>query len=172
LDDERTSLKPIEGAARPLRERLDLKGELMLAALPTATVLGVLAFVEALTEQRLLFASLAASAFLIYLDPEHATNAVRTLVASHMMAAVIGMGTFLLFDAGYLSGGVAMVLVIFLMIVLDVVHPPAVATAMGFGLRAGDQSNLLLFALAVAVTAVLVLMQRAAIWWLARMRRR
>lgn len=168
MEHEQSSLKPIEGANRALRQRLDLKGELVLALLPTLTVLGVLVLVEVVAEQRLLFASLASSAFLIYLDPEHGTNAVRTLVASHMMAAVLGWTTFAVLGSGYLSGGMAMVAVIFLMIVLDVVHPPAVSTAMGFALRSGDGSNVLLFALAVAITAVLVLLQRSATWLLAR----
>ncbi|MEC4818085.1 MAG: hypothetical protein SAK29_33165 [Scytonema sp. PMC 1069.18] len=50
----------------------------------------MLAFVEVLSRQRLLFASLASSAFLIYLDPQHGSNTVRTLVLSQMMAASIG----------------------------------------------------------------------------------
>ena len=54
-------------------------GELALALLPTLTILLVLAFVEAFSRQRLLFASLASSAFLIYLEPRHRTNSVRTL---------------------------------------------------------------------------------------------
>jgi CBS-domain-containing membrane protein len=169
---ELESLKPIEGANRALRDRLDLRGELVLAALPTLTVLGVLALVEMLSEQRLLFASLASSAFLIYLDPQHGTNAVRTLVLSHLMAAVLGWLSFSLLGSGYLSGGSAMVATIFLMIVLDVVHPPAVSTAMGFALRAGPQSNIVLFALAVGVTAVLVILQKAAVWVLAHQQRR
>jgi CBS-domain-containing membrane protein len=172
MDHEQSSLKPIEGANRALRDRLDLKGELLLALFPTLTVLGVLVLVEVVTEQRLLFASLASSAFLIYLDPEHGTNAVRTLISSHLMAALLGWAAFLLLGAGYLSGGTAMVAVIFLMIVLDVVHPPAVSTAMGFALRAGDQSNVVLFAMAVVITAVLVGLQRSAVWLLARHRKR
>jgi CBS-domain-containing membrane protein len=172
MEHDQTSLKPIEGAARSLRSRLDLKGELLLALLPTLTVLGVLVLVELVAEQRLLFASLASSAFLIYLDPEHGTNAVRTLVSSHIMAASIGWLMFGLIGPGYLAAGTAMVAVIFLMIVLDVVHPPAVSTAMGFALRSGDGSNLALFALAVGITAVLVLLQRSAVWLLARVHHR
>jgi hypothetical protein len=63
------------------RKRIGLKGERLLAFMPMATVLLVLALVGALSSQRLLFASLASSAFLIYLDPEHAVNQVRTLLA-------------------------------------------------------------------------------------------
>ena len=59
---ELQSLKPIEGADRPLRHRLGVRGELILAALPTGIILAVLFFLEVLSSQRVLFASLASSA--------------------------------------------------------------------------------------------------------------
>ena len=156
-------------ALRAARRRLSLRAELALAVAPTITVLGVLGLVEALTDQRLLFASLASSAFLIYLDPGHGTNRVRTLVISQAVAALVGWALFGALGAGYAAAGTAMVLTITVMIVLDVVHPPAVATAMAFALRAGDASNLLLFGLAVGITAVLVLLQRIAVWLATRL---
>lgn len=169
MDDERDSLKPIEGAARPGRARLPLRSELLLAIAPTATVLIVFALVEVLSNQRLLFASLASSAFLIYLDPQHGTNTVKTLVLSQIMAASIGLFAFLILGPGYLSGGVAMIVTIVLMIVFDVVHPPAVATSLSFAFRAGDESNLLLFVLALSIIVVLVLLQRGLTWLLVRL---
>lgn len=162
------SSAPPPSSLRERRRRIGLKGELLLALMPTATVLPLLALAEVLSNQRLLFASLASSAFLIYLDPANATNSVRTLVAAQMAAAIIGLATFLAFGPGYVSGGTAMVATIVLMIVFDVMHPPAVSTALGFALRAGDESSLMLFGLAVGVTAALVLLQRAATWTLAR----
>lgn len=132
----------------------------------------MLALVEALTEQRLLFASLASSAFLIYLDPEHGTNRVRALVLSQALAAGIGWGMFAVAGPGYLAAGSALVATILAMILLDVVHPPAVATAMSFALRAGDVSNLALFTLALGIVALLVVLQRAAVWGLLRLRPR
>ena len=166
------SLEPIEGANRAARRRLSLRGEFLLALGPTLTVLIVLALVEALSEQRLLFASLASSAFLIYLDPQHGTNTVRTLVIAQMLAALLGFATYLAFGGGYLSGGSAMVATIVAMILLDAVHPPAVATAMAFALRAGEETNLVLFGLAVAMTAVLVVLERVALWLLGRLKQR
>jgi CBS-domain-containing membrane protein len=166
--EKKESLKPIEGAARQLRRGLDLKGELLLALFPTLTVLAVLGIVEMLTSQRLLFASLASSAFLIYLDPQHGTNSIRTLIFSQMLAAVVGWGGYALLGSGYFSAGTAMVVTILFMILLDVVHPPAVATAMSFALRAGQESNLVIFGLAVGITAVLVVLERVALWVLAR----
>ena len=156
----------MEGVNQSPKRRLNLKDELVLATAPTLTVLGVLALVEVLSRQRLLFASLASSAFLIYLDPQHRTNTVRTLVIAQMMGAIIGLSTHLLLGSGYLSGGIAMVLTIVLMILLDAVHPPAVPTSISFALRAGNENNLVLFALAVGMTAVLVVVERFALWLL------
>lgn len=168
MSRNRSSLKPIKGANRSLRQRLDIRGELLLAAAPTALVLSVLALVEVLSRQRLLFASLASSAFLIYLDPQHGTNTVRTLIISQMMAATIGLISYLVLGSGYLSGGIAMVLTIILTIILDVVHPPAVSTSLSFALRAGNENNWVLFGLAVSVIALLVVLERFALWILAR----
>jgi CBS-domain-containing membrane protein len=166
------SLKPIEGADRRPRRRVGLRGELLLVMLPTATVLAVLGLVEALSEQRLLFASLASSAFLIYLDPQHGMNTVRSLVVSQLGGAAVGWVAFALFGPGYIGAGIAMIFTIALMIVADAMHPPAVATAMSFALRAGDTSNLVLFTLAVAITAGLTGLQRTAVWLVARLARR
>ena len=166
------SLEPVPGADRSVRRRLALRHELVLALLPTVVVLLVLFFVEMLSEQRLLFASLASSAFLIYLDPEHGTNRVRTLVMSQSLAALIGFAAHYALGAGYASGGLAMVVTIFLMIVLDAVHPPAVATSLAFAFRAGDEGNLVIFAMAVGITATLVALERTAMWMMARMQRR
>ncbi|MBW4642196.1 MAG: HPP family protein [Goleter apudmare HA4340-LM2] len=168
MSRKRSSLQPLEGANRSLRRRLDLKGEIILAIAPTLIVLVVLFLVEELSQQRLLFASLASSAFLIYLDPLHGTNAVRTLVISQLMAAIIGFLTYMIFGSGYFSGGIAMVITITLMILLDVMHPPAVSTSLSFALRAGHVSNLILFVFAVSITALLVGLERLALWILAR----
>jgi len=154
------------------KQRIGLKGELLLAAMPTLTVLLVLALVEALSNQRLLFASLASSAFLIYLNPEHAVNSIRTLLLAQVGSATLGLLCYQTLGPGYLSGGVAMVLAIGMMIMTDSMHPPAVSSALSFGLKSGDESNLLLFCMAVAITAVLVIIQRTALWLLRRFNRR
>ena len=168
MNQDLESLRPMEGANRSLRRRLTLKDEFILALFPAVTILGVLAFVEAFTDQRLLFASLASSAFLIYLDPQHGTNTIRTLVISQMLAASVGLLTYLLMGGGYLAGGLAMAITIVLLILLDAVHPPAISTSLSFAFRAGSESNLVLFGMAVGMTAVLVVLERGALWLLAR----
>lgn len=172
MPPELESVEPGTRRERRLRKRLRLKDEFLLAFLPTATVLGVLGFVGVFSEQKILFASLAASAFLIYLDPEHGTNQVRTLATAQISAALLGWGGYAVLGPGALSGGAAMVLTIAVMILLDSVHPPAVSTSLSFAFRAGDQTNLVLFLMAVAMTAVLVVIEKYALWLLARRHKR
>lgn len=148
--------------------RHGLGAELGLALPPTLTVLAVLALIEAFSRQRLMFASLASSAFLVYLDPRLPTNSIRTIVLSQTISAVVGLGALSLIGPGYVSAGVAMVVVIVLMIVFDVVHPPAVSTTLSFAFQRGPESSLLLFGLAVALIVVLVVLQRISLRLLER----
>ena len=166
------SIQPSSREMRSARRKLDWKHELLLAFLPTATVLAVFAVVEQFSDQRLLFASLASSAFLIYLDPLHGTNSTRTLLIAQLGAAAAGFLAFAGIGAGYASAAAAMVATIVLMITFDAVHPPAVATALSFAFRAGPESNLVLFVLAVGLVAVLILLERASLWMLARAQHR
>lgn len=170
MAEKRASLRPIAGAPRPQRQRLNLRGELLLALLPTLVVLSVLLFVEAFSHQRLLFASLASSAFLIYLDPDHGANTVRSLVAGHLIATVAGVSIYFLLGPGYVAGGSAMIITIITMILTDSVHPPAVSTALSFAFRDESQRTIWLFVMALALVAVLVMLQRSALWLVTRTR--
>jgi len=160
---------PVPTSLRQSRPRLSLRGELVLAALPTATVLAMLALVHVLSAQPLLTASLGASAFLIYLDPEHAANRMEALIASQALAVVLGWATYALFGGGYLSAALALLGTIVGMVTMDLVHPPAISTALVFALRTGSVSNVVLFIAALGVTVVLIVLQRAATWAVARM---
>ena len=124
--------------------------------LPTVVVLLMLGYVEAFSRQRLLFASLASSAFLIYLDPEHPANSVRTVALAQTCAALLGFGADWLLGAGYLAAGVAMVLTIIVIITLDAMHPPAVSTSLTFAFRANPASSLSLFGLSLLLIILLV----------------
>ncbi len=167
--NERSSLQPGPRPLRRLRQRLSLKDELLLVLLPTLIILFVLAFVDTLSHQRVLFASLASSAFLIYLDPQHGMNSVRTLVVAHTIAALAGFGTYLLFGPQYLAVGAAMLTTIAFMVGLDAVHPPAVSTSLAFAYRSGDERNLPLFLLSLLVVALLVLLERGTLYLLGRL---
>lgn len=52
------------------------------------TILLVPAFVETLAEQRVLFFTLAGSAFLIYLDPRHNANALKMMITALLVVVV------------------------------------------------------------------------------------
>ncbi len=168
MADNLQSIEPARRAERRFRRGLRWRDELFLALLPTATVLIVFAVVENFSEQRLLFASLASSAFLIYLDPHHGTNSTRTLVLAQLGAAGLGYAGFEFLGPGYGSAAAAMGATTVFMIVADVVHPPAVSTALSFAFRSGADSNLVLFALAVGLVAVLILLEKVSLWLLTR----
>ncbi len=156
--------------AAPLgRPRLGWQREILLALLPTATVLLLLWLLKLLSNQQLLFASLASSCFLIYLDPGHPANSARTLVISQLSDAVLGFGLHALLGPGYLSAALALVSVIGVMIVTNTMHPPAVATALNFAFRAGTgEGNLALFGLAVGLVLVLLAVQRGSAYLVRR----
>jgi len=160
MNNDPDSLNQEPGKGQPVRQHLNWKGELLLAFLPTLTVLGVLALMEVLSHQRILFASLASSAFLIYLDPHHQTNSIRTLIFSQAAAALVGFGAGAILGSGYLAAGGAMVALIVFMVLLNIVHPPAVSTALGFAFHAGPESNLGLFGLGIGLIVILVLLQK------------
>lgn len=167
--EDKDSLKPIAGADRGGRQRLDLKGEFLLALFPTVTILLVLWTVEAVADRRVLFAALASSAFLIYLDPMHGTNTIRVLVPSHVAGALAGMAVAWVLGSGYGAAGLAMVATILIMILADIVHPPAIGTCLSFAYSSGLSANLSLFLLALGMVAVLAILQRVVTYVLSRL---
>jgi CBS-domain-containing membrane protein len=133
--------------------------------MPTVVVLLMLAFVQALSDQLLIFASLASSAFLVYLDPEHPTNRVRTFLIAQGSAALLGFASVSLLGTGFLAAGVTMVLTLVIIITLDAMHPPAMSTALSFAFRRNSLKTLVIFGLAMLVITFLVVLQKAAFGW-------
>src|SRR5436305_9311087 len=123
---EDTTTGLTRGEVREARRRGGLRGELWLALPPELTVVGVVALINGLTSQRLLFASLAGSAFLIYYDPLHRMNAVRVMATSQVLACITGVGISMVIAPGYLAGALAMAVTIVALIALDNLHPPAI----------------------------------------------
>lgn len=148
--------------------RFDLKTEIALAVLPASIIVAVLMLLEAFSKQQFLFSSLASSAFLIYLDPRHPTNSVRTLVIAQLSAALIGYGIFYLLGPGYFSAAVSMIICITTMILAKAMHPPAVSSALNFAFHYTKADTLLMFGFAVMLLVVLIVLQKASIWLIKR----
>src|SRR5712672_674142 len=66
------------------RPRLRIRDKLLLALLPTATVLPMLGLIDAFGGLHLMCASMASSAFLIYADPRNEMNSVHAVIVSQM----------------------------------------------------------------------------------------
>src|SRR5262249_22535762 len=124
----------------------------------------MLGVIEAFGQHHLLCSSLASSALLIYLDPWHEMNGVRALVVSQMTAAGTGWLMWLLLSGGYAAAASAIPLAILLMIFLKAGSPPAVSTALAFAMHLDPTDSFVLFAMAVGITALLVVLQRAVSW--------
>lgn len=150
------------------RYRTWLFNEIALALPPTVVVLAAFFGTQMLTAHPILFASLASSAFLIYHEPRHRMNRLRVMITAQFLGAAIGTGAPLLFGPGYVAGAVSMVLTITLLILLHIVHPPAVSTSLGFALLGPRYGTLEAFLLAVAIVATLAVLQVIAIWTLQR----
>jgi CBS-domain-containing membrane protein len=149
-------------------DRYGLKTELALAVMPAGIIILVLVLLEAFSKQQLLFSSLASSAFLIYLDPKHPTNSIRTLMIAQLSSCVIGYLIYLLLGAGYGAAAISMIIVIALMIVTKAMHPPAVSTALIFAFQYKDVNVVMLFFLAVLLLVLLIVQQRASLWLIKR----
>ena len=146
------------------RQLFNLRTELARALLPTAIVLITLVFLDAFSNQHVLFTSLASSAFLIYLDPEHIMNRVRTLLIAQPLALLVGFAAQLLISSDYEAAALGMLVTILAMILLDAVHPPAVSTSLLFAFHDYSEQTLTLFGLALGMTVVLVALQQAVVW--------
>lgn len=102
----------------------------LLAALVTLVVFWLLS-----AEQAIIVASIGSTAFIVFSMPSSATAKPRRVIGGHLMGFVSGMlGTLILHYFGInpvivyaLTVGIS----IFLMVSLDVEHPPASGTALG-----------------------------------------
>lgn len=162
MPEKQNQVRP--GQSSPVGGRFSLGGELLLAIMPTLTILAVLFLYERLSRQIYLVSSLSSSAFLIYLDPFHSMNRIRTIMIAQISAAILGLATYVLLGPGYLSVAVAVITLIAVMIIFRAVHPPAVSTTLVFAFRAGNEDNLVLFGMALIVILVMVLMEQSFLW--------
>lgn len=148
--------------------RYDIKTEIALVIMPAAVVITVLLLLETFSRQQLLFSSLASSAFLIYLDPQHPTNSIRTLMIAQLSASLVGYLIYLIVGPGYLSAAISMIIAISVMIGAKAMHPPAVSTALIFAFQYKQVNVLMMFFLAVMLLAVLIVLQRLSLWLIKR----
>jgi CBS-domain-containing membrane protein len=137
-----------------------VRDELGLALPPTIVVLVAFFTTQSLTNHLILFASLASSAFLVYREPAHRMNRLRTMILAQLTAWAIGLFASMLIGAGYAAGAAAMVGTIVVLVALDIVHPPAISTALGFSVTGPSHGPLFTFLLALAIVSTLAVLQK------------
>jgi hypothetical protein len=149
-----------------MRKRYDLKTIVSLALLTTLTMAVVLFLLEIHSKQHLLFASLASSAFLIYLDPQLPSNSIYTLSIAQVSAAPVGFGILKLVGPYYTSAMIAMVIAIALTVLLNVMNLQAVSTALTFAFE--TVKKLPLFLIALNLLVILIVLQKVSVWLISR----
>jgi CBS-domain-containing membrane protein len=130
-----------------------------LVLFPIAIVL-ILLGVEILTRHHILFTSLVSSIFLIYVNPEDPMNDTLTILVSQILATGVGYTSYLLLGDSYWAGCVTVISVTFILVGIDKLHPPAIATSLIFNYRTHSQSDLVLFGLLIGLIAILFLMKK------------
>ncbi len=85
---------------------------------------------------------------------------------AQVSAAFIGFGVLKLIGPGYTSALLAMIVSITFMVLLNVMHPPAVSTALSFAFVTGQA--LPLFMIALGILIVLIVVQKFSVWLINR----
>lgn len=163
-----TDISSTSSTSKNILRRYNLQTDILLAIMPATVMVGVLLLLNIFGRQDVLFSSLASSAFLIYLDPQHPTNSIRTLIIAQLSAAAIGYLVYVVMGAGYPSAAISMIIAIAVMIFAKAMHPPAVSTALVFAFQHTKPNTLLMFFFAVCLLVILVVLQSVSLWLIKR----
>ena len=155
-------------ASKNTLRRYDLQTDVLLALMPASVMEGVLLLLNLFGKQEALFSSLASNAFLIYLNPQHPANSVRTLIIAQLSAAAIGYLVYIVMGAGYTTAAISMIIAIAVMIIAKAMHPPAVSTALVFAFQHTKPNTLLMFFFTVCLLVILVVLQSVSVWLIKR----
>ena len=132
-----------------------------------ATLVLLLALWVMSAQQMVLIASLGATSFIVFALPNAVTARARNVIGGHLVGLACGSLCHLLAVPGsptvIVAYAVAVGISMFLMVVLDVEHPPAAGTALGVAILGASWG---VFLAVVTGTALLALAHRALRRWL------
>ena len=93
----------------------------------------------------LLFAPFASSMFVIFMHPYSKIGSMKNVVFGHGLSGIVGFSlTFILPQESFISGGIAIALAAFLMVIFKVEHASAAATSLSFFFSLGGGTGRLL----------------------------
>mgnify|MGYP002870432078 CR=1 FL=1 len=100
-------------------------GRALKNGIAAGVIILILGFLSKFTGNSLLIGSFGASIFLLLAVPHSPFSQPRNLFIGHCLASLIGLVCFNVFSNGTLALAVSMCIVIMLMQIFDVSHPPA-----------------------------------------------
>jgi CBS-domain-containing membrane protein len=129
------------------------------------TILIVMFLFSPLLDNPVVFASFAASVFILFIHPHSEMASPKNLVGGHMIAAFLGFGLASVAPAHLLpiSGAFAVGLASLLMVLLKLEHAPAAATALSFSYNFSGISSYESFLVVLVMIASLAVIK---ILWL------
>ena|GEM_PF-1888747 len=125
------------------------------------TVLILLVFFGQLLENPFIFASLAASLFIIYFHPKADMAQPKNVLGGHMIAALTGYLVTFVIPAQYIALGAACAVGVsaLLMFTFRLEHAPAAATALSFSYNLSGMSSYQNFVIILLMIVVLGLIK-------------
>ncbi len=151
---------------RRLRHKRNRK-HILIPVLLTVAVLMVLIFVLELvnesfrysTGSAIVFASFAASAFILFMTPYARSSSVKRFVKSYVIAGIFGeLGYLLTGIAGfYVASAFTLFFVALLLFETDSVHSPAMALAFAFVIYQVDYTGLFVIIIGVVLLSAIKL---------------
>ena len=121
----------------------------MVRVVGSAVAIAIICYIAFECGQPLFMASFGASAVVIFAMPKSPAARVQNVIGGHIVSAVVGLSLAIFVGVYWYTAAIAVAVAIFLMVLLDIVHPPGGATALITATLAAPAWDFLLMPVAV-----------------------
>jgi len=102
----------------------------MIRVVGSAVAIAIICYIAFECGEPLFMASFGASAVIIFAMPKSPAARVQNVIGGHIVSGIVGLSLAMLVGSFWYTAAAAVAVSIFLMVVLDIVHPPGGATAL------------------------------------------
>jgi len=124
-----------------------------------ATIVIFVVFLGLKLSHPLIIISIGATAFIVFAMPRNVTANPRNVIGGHVAGVIVGFLLLLIPQNSFLSSifvySFAVGLSIFIMVVLNIEHPPASATALGIVMNGFSLKASIVFFISIAILLII-----------------
>ena len=102
----------------------------MVRVVGSAVAIAIICYIALECGEPLFMASIGASAVIIFAMPKSPAARVQNVIGGHIVSGIVGLSLAILVGSFWYTAAAAVAISIFLMVILDIVHPPGGATAL------------------------------------------